>query len=498
MQTILHSSSATNKKNMSITNGFAGVSNCYVFKSRLQEYAQKVGFPTPMYETVKTGPSHEPYFRSTVIVNNVKYDSLPGFSNRKAAEQSAAEVALLELLKSGNVDGSISHPVHETGLCKNLLQEYAQKMNYAIPSYACALAQGKKSAFICTVDIGGIQYIGAAAGSKREAEIKAARTALLAIQSSPTGAVAKPSGSGELTVLPCKKKEAESDTQKQKSEKPLKPRKTDFKKKHPRQKFSKKKFDTGNVNMENSSAHQVVNPVSLEANQDGHGGEHVEMEVNLHQEVSISEPNISENGVTVAMEFNLEADQDGYGDEHVVSEVNLHQQVSKMEPNFSLTRETVPMDFNPEANQDADGGEHMASKVNLHKQVSTMDPNFSQNGVTVPKDLNHETSQDGHGSEHLESETNLHQQIPIEEPNASHNEVKLTLEYNPNDQECLKNDIFSEAQTNTPLTLASEAIKTAGVAPIAHIVTPEIPVMSENIGSELSNQDEDARRLVEA
>lgn len=96
-------------------------------------------------------------------------------------------------------------------------------MNYAIPSYACALAQGKKSAFICTVDIGGIQYIGAAAGSKREAEIKAARTALLAIQSSPTGAVAKPSGSGELTV------------------------------------------DKGNVNMENSSAHQVVRSKPISA-----------------------------------------------------------------------------------------------------------------------------------------------------------------------------------------------------------------------------------------
>ena len=79
----------------------------------------------------------------------------------------------------------------ETGLCKNLLQEYAQKMNYAIPSYICnKQASGvivKKQAsgggpFICTVEIGGIQYIGATARTKKEAEIKAARTALLAIQ----------------------------------------------------------------------------------------------------------------------------------------------------------------------------------------------------------------------------------------------------------------------------------------------------------------------------
>ncbi len=41
----------------------------------------------------------------------VRYDSLPGFFNRKAAEQSAAEVALLELAKAGEVNHSISQPV---------------------------------------------------------------------------------------------------------------------------------------------------------------------------------------------------------------------------------------------------------------------------------------------------------------------------------------------------------------------------------------------------
>ena len=90
---------------------FPGVSNCYVFKSRLQEYAQKKGLPTPVYETIKEGPSHEPSFRSIVTVNDVRYDSLPGFLNRKAAEQSAAEVALMELCRSGEVNESISQPV---------------------------------------------------------------------------------------------------------------------------------------------------------------------------------------------------------------------------------------------------------------------------------------------------------------------------------------------------------------------------------------------------
>lgn len=98
-----------------------GVSNCYVFKSRLQEYAQKVGIPTPVYETTKEGPSHEPSFWSTVIVNDVRYDSLPGFFNRKAAEQSAAEVALMQLAKSGELSERISQPIvsflsHRTNL----------------------------------------------------------------------------------------------------------------------------------------------------------------------------------------------------------------------------------------------------------------------------------------------------------------------------------------------------------------------------------------------
>lgn len=88
-----------------------GVSTCYIFKSRLQEYCQRAGLSTPVYDTIKEGPSHQPYFRSTVVVNNIRYDSLPAFFNRKTAEQSAAEVALIELAKSNTVDFGISQSV---------------------------------------------------------------------------------------------------------------------------------------------------------------------------------------------------------------------------------------------------------------------------------------------------------------------------------------------------------------------------------------------------
>ncbi|CAN0911329.1 Double-stranded RNA-binding protein 1 [Linum grandiflorum] len=183
-----------------------GISNCYLFKSQLQECAQKAGVPMPVYETTKEGPSHAPFFRSTVIVNDVRYDSLPGFMNRKAAEQSAAEVALIEIAKTGDANASISQPAHGTGLCKNLLQEYAQKMNFAVPMYLCqpcAPQHGRRGhSFQCTVDVGGTKYIGAVANTKKEAEIKAARTALLAIREISTDISGGPTGNSSLTVIP--------------------------------------------------------------------------------------------------------------------------------------------------------------------------------------------------------------------------------------------------------------------------------------------------------
>lgn len=234
---------------MPTNDGFQGVSNCYVFKSRLQEYAQKVGVPTPVYETIKEGPSHEPYFRSSVIVNDVRYDSLPGFSNRKAAEQSAAEVALRELSKSGDVNHCISQPVHETGLCKNLLQEYAQKMNYAIPLYQCQKDEtpGRATLFSCTIEIGGIRYIGAAAKTKKEAEIKAARTALLAIQSSASDN--EQLANAQLTVLPGKKRAAESEAKVEETSSVPKKKKARFKKRTFKNKFAGTK--AGQTRVEN-------------------------------------------------------------------------------------------------------------------------------------------------------------------------------------------------------------------------------------------------------
>lgn len=120
---------------------------------------------------------------------------------------------------------------HETGLCKNLLQEYAQKMNYAIPLYQCQKIEslGRAPHFICTVEIGGIKYTGAATRTKKDAEISAGRTALLAIQSESKDNLAN--YSTQLTVLPCEKKPLEAASPVKETIKTPKARRARFKRK---------------------------------------------------------------------------------------------------------------------------------------------------------------------------------------------------------------------------------------------------------------------------
>ncbi|KAM7249995.1 hypothetical protein ACFE04_021878 [Oxalis oulophora] len=257
-------------------------------QSRLQEYAQKVGISTPVYETIKEGPSHEPFFRSTVIVNDVRFESLPGFMNRKAAEQSAAEIALMELKKSGQIDESTSQPLHETGLCKNLLQEYAQKLNYAVPVYECRKEDmpGRCTMFSCVLDIGGIQYIGAAARTKKEAEIKAARTALLAIQTINPGF--NFIGGSKLTVIPTRKRPIETVTKPEEKKNIKKAKKT--KPKRPRK--ERKKLSTGITGQD-----QVDNTNKLDA---GAGNQ---LEPKLLQNEAGSEPKLVESEVGPETKF---------------------------------------------------------------------------------------------------------------------------------------------------------------------------------------------------
>lgn len=156
---------------------------------------------------------------------------------------------------------------HDTGLGKNLLQAYAQKMNFAIPLYVCHKDDkpGMAGHFSCTVDIGGIKYIGGAARSKKEAELKAARTALLAIQSDPSGSTFKVNAnSSAYTVVPGKKKVTDSVVKAQETAAALKPKKGRYKKR-PRKRYNRDRGKNGqngkgnaNVNNEGQVAPETT------------------------------------------------------------------------------------------------------------------------------------------------------------------------------------------------------------------------------------------------
>lgn len=120
---------------------------------------------------------------------------------------------------------------HETGLCKNLLQEYAQKMNYAIPLYQCKMKEtlGRTPQYTCTVEIGGIKYTGAATRTKRDAEISAGRTALIAIQSESN--IDLFNCNSQLTVVPCEKRTLEVAHPVEKTTKAPKAKRGKFKRK---------------------------------------------------------------------------------------------------------------------------------------------------------------------------------------------------------------------------------------------------------------------------
>lgn len=152
-----------------------------MFKSQLQEYSQKAGLLPPVYEFTREGPSHRPWYKAAVTVKGVKYESPSAYANLKKAEHAAAKAALEVLSKSSIGDGLYPE---ETGLCKSLLQEYAQKLSLPLPVYRTVRSgEVHVPSFTSTVEIAGRVYKGSAAKCKKEAEVKAAMMALQSIYS---------------------------------------------------------------------------------------------------------------------------------------------------------------------------------------------------------------------------------------------------------------------------------------------------------------------------
>lgn len=150
-------------------------------------------------------------------------------------------------------------------------------MNYAMPLYSCKKDErpGRLSSYSCIVEIGGIRYIGASARTKKEAEIKAARTALLAIESRASHSSETQFGPTKLTVVPCKKRVAESNVKVDETSKVPKAKKPRFKRKPPRKKKSGDKKGRNHIK---SAAHVGAN---IESQPNGND----ESCVSVHREV---------------------------------------------------------------------------------------------------------------------------------------------------------------------------------------------------------------------
>lgn len=158
-----------------------GVTNIVLPKSQLNEYTQKLSMPKPSYDFTQEGPSHNPRFRASVLVNGKRYDSQSEFLTSKEAEQHAARVALEAL--NANETASVPNSVCETGQWKNVLQQHAQKLKLPLPTYTCVKTGDDHSPrFISTVEVGGISCTGGIATTKKAAELRAARRAFSVIQ----------------------------------------------------------------------------------------------------------------------------------------------------------------------------------------------------------------------------------------------------------------------------------------------------------------------------
>ncbi|KAI5063069.1 hypothetical protein GOP47_0021616 [Adiantum capillus-veneris] len=147
-------------------------------KNQLQELAQRSNANLPAYSCIREGPDHAPRFKATVNFNGELFESPEFFSTLRQAEHAAAEVALNLLSKRGPSQFLAAKVLDETGICKNLLQETAQRAGVSLPVYTTIRGmEGHALIFSCIVEVGGRAFAGEPAKSKKQAEKNAAMAA---------------------------------------------------------------------------------------------------------------------------------------------------------------------------------------------------------------------------------------------------------------------------------------------------------------------------------
>ncbi|KAI5080952.1 hypothetical protein GOP47_0004135 [Adiantum capillus-veneris] len=154
-----------------------------MYKNQLQELAQRSCFNLPSYSCIREGPDHAPRFKATVSFNGEVFES-PGYhSTLRQAEHAAAEVALNILSRRGPTQSLAARILDETGVCKNLLQETAQRAGVSLPVYTTVRSGPKhQPLFTCMVEVGGRNFVGEPAKTKKQAEKNAALAAWSALK----------------------------------------------------------------------------------------------------------------------------------------------------------------------------------------------------------------------------------------------------------------------------------------------------------------------------
>lgn len=143
----------------------------YLYKNHLQNYAQKKSTGLPVYSSEREGPPHASRFKCRVTIGGQTFESPEFFSCLKDAENAVAKVALTSLVPDGVKED-------DTRLYKNLLQELTQKEGFHLPVYNTnASVESHVPVFFSTVEIYGEVFEGHEAGTKKQAEMNAAKLA---------------------------------------------------------------------------------------------------------------------------------------------------------------------------------------------------------------------------------------------------------------------------------------------------------------------------------
>lgn len=155
-----------------------------MFKNQLQELAQRNSYNLPSYACTREGPDHAPKFKSTVSFNGEIFESPGFFCTLRQAEHAAAEVAL-NVVTARDPSQDAEKILDESSVCKNLLQETAQRAGVPIPHYQTVRSgPGHVPVFSCTVLLAGMTFTGEPARTKKQAEKNSALAAWTALKKS--------------------------------------------------------------------------------------------------------------------------------------------------------------------------------------------------------------------------------------------------------------------------------------------------------------------------